>query len=377
MNILFLSHQSEHVFGGEIVSLEMMQEMQKRGDRVFLATPRGKLYDLASSLGIETLAIDSIEFSRNIEIVPEFILCWCKTHLALMQFARKHEVNLIHAISGKAMVYAWWGAFFRPVVWHHHNIMVRTLGNRFWLNILAFQASRILVPSNATRVSLLENSIPAEKVLTMYNGFSVEKWPSVWESRKATGKTKPFRIGFVGEISRRKGVDILIQVTRALKEKASLPFEVLIFGEPAKEKHFADQVRLDAERLNEIKFMGRTDKVTEAYAQFDVVVVPSRQDPLPTVIIEAFLSCLPVLAPRVGGIPEMIKDGESGYLCDRVDEYVDKILHYMSDPELLREQGEAARMLAVKRFSITSVGDTLDQVYREVLHRYESKTRTA
>lgn len=363
MNILFLSHQSENVYGGEIVSLEMMLELQKRGHRVILATPAGKLADQADRAGVPVKHIPSMEFSRNIELAPEFVKCWCATHLTLMNLVREKNVQLVHAISLKAMVYGWFGAFFHPVIWHHHNIMKKSLSNRFWLQLLARQASKILVPSAATKDSLVQNGVSESAIEVLYNGFL----PTGWTERAARRASDVFTIGYVGEISGRKGVDRLIEAVKQVKQKATTSFQLKIIGEPVNETDFAMRLRLDTEQMDEVQWLGRQDNIRDHYQKFDVVVVPSRQDPLPTVIIEAYFSGVPVLASDVGGIPEMVVDGETGYICRTNQEFADKLMYLMQNEGELHKFGRSARLFAEDRYSVSRVGAELEKIYGKVV----------
>ena len=165
------------------------------------------------------------------------------------------------------------------------------------------------MPSSATRSALLASGISAEKVHVLRNGFRLEEWAA----RPPRGLNQPFRIGMIGEISPRKGSD---RLEGFLKELAGEPdFEVLVVGEGLSDPDFAEKIR---ERLasNKVKFLGRISPMKDFYREMDLLFVPSRQDPLPTVIVEAGLSAVPVLGARVGGIPEMIENGQNGFLFD-------------------------------------------------------------
>jgi glycosyltransferase involved in cell wall biosynthesis len=90
---------------------------------------------------------------------------------------------------------------------------------------------------------------------------------------------------------------------------------------------------------------------------FDLFVFPTRFDYSPYAVIEAMTAGVPVLATRVGAIPEMVEDGVSGYLVAREDPavYADHLLRLLRDPERARAMGRRGRERAQARFTWTHV----------------------
>ena len=187
------------------------------------------------------------------------------------------------------------------------------------------------------------------------NGFRVSEW------RARPPRHGPlFRIGIVGEISHRKGTDRLEPLLRELAGEANL--QVLVIGEGLSEPEFAKELK---RRLasRQVRFLGLRTRMKEIYQELDVLFVPSRQDPLPTVIIEAALSGVPVVGARNGGIPEMIAEGKNGYLFDTEAEAAAAI---RTTRERWDSLTRGARDFAACRYDIAKLTDELLAHYEGV-----------
>jgi len=111
------------------------------------------------------------------------------------------------------------------------------------------------------------------------------------------------------------------------------------------------------------------EKMPHVYSISDVVVLPSLREGTPLVLLEAMACGKPVVATRVGGIPEIVKHGENGLLVRPKDiEGLSKaILTLLEDPDLREEMGKKARRRAVKEFDWDIKADEVIRVYKEVL----------
>jgi glycosyltransferase involved in cell wall biosynthesis len=123
----------------------------------------------------------------------------------------------------------------------------------------------------------------------------------------------PLRVGYVGTLVWHKGVHVLVDAMRHVPRGQ---VEALIFGDTETIPDYTAERRASARGLP-IRFMGRfeRDDVSEVYSQFDVLVVPSLWlENSPLVIHEAFMAGVPVVGARIGGISDLVRDGENGLL---------------------------------------------------------------
>ena len=276
------------------------------------------------------------------------------------EIVTKNSIQIIHTTSLKAMVFAWALGRRWPVYWHHHDIMPKKFFNSLWIRALGIRAEKVLVPSMATKESLLSAGLSSEKVNVLHNGFSL----SDWKPRPRRSQFSKIIIGMIGEISPRKGSDRISSILDHLKRKGFENYELWIIGEGLSNLHFAENLKRALASNPRVKFLGRRSDVRELLQELDVLFVPSQQDPLPTVIIEAGLSGLPVIASPVGGSPEMVKHGVNGFLAANNDEFASNTLK-LQEEKLYGEMAAAARKLAEENWDLAKVTDQLIGYYED------------
>jgi glycosyltransferase involved in cell wall biosynthesis len=142
------------------------------------------------------------------------------------------------------------------------------------------------------------------------NGF-LPLWPQ--HNAGALSGHAPLRVGYVGTLVWHKGIHVLVD---AIKQLPAGQVNALIFGDTDTFPEYTADLRAAAHGLP-VRFMGRfeRDRVAEIYSQFDVLVVPSLWlENSPLVIHEAFMTRMPVVGARIGGIADLVQHGENGLL---------------------------------------------------------------
>jgi len=154
--------------------------------------------------------------------------------------------------------------------------------------------------------------MPSSKMIVSDNGMATLPPGDAIPQRQAG---LPVRFGFVGTLAWHKGVHVLIDAVRALPSNT---WELVVFGDERVAPEYSSSLREQARGLP-IRFAGsfaRRD-ITRAYAEIDVLVVPSIWlENSPLVIHEAFLAGVPVVGSRLGGTADLIEHGVSGLLYD-------------------------------------------------------------
>ncbi|MHB1658401.1 glycosyltransferase family 4 protein [Acidithiobacillus sp. 'AMD consortium'] len=170
------------------------------------------------------------------------------------------------------------------------------------------------------------------------------------------------RIGFIGQLVPAKGVDILIGAFKA----AVLPDAELWIAGSGKPDYEAS-LRKNA-ASTPVRFLGRVPP-RDFYPQVDIVVVPSLwQEPLGLVVAEALAFGKPVIASKRGGIPEMIKDGETGLLFDpnRPEDLQESLHHLGSDRAMRVRMGKMAKISSTNFLDVTRWVDGYIGIYRQL-----------
>lgn len=153
-------------------------------------------------------------------------------------------------------------------------------------------------------------------------------------------------VGFSGRWSVEKNPLGFIQIASALRDEGNVHFVMTGAGKMADEV----QAAFEASGLSDARFhiLGAVDDLGEVLPGYDVLVVPSTLDGRPVVILEALAAGVPVVASRIGGIPELVIPGLNGALCDPgdVEGFVQAIRDLTGDPERLAAAKAAARTFA-------------------------------
>jgi len=121
----------------------------------------------------------------------------------------------------------------------------------------------------------------------------------------------------------------------------------------------------------DVLFLGKQDEVQEKLAAADIMLMPSELESFGLAALEAMACEVVPIATRVGGVPEVIEHGKSGYLADVGD--VDTMARYaielLDDEPRLREMGREARVMAKSRFCASKIVPQYEEFYRRVLER--------
>ncbi len=116
------------------------------------------------------------------------------------------------------------------------------------------------------------------------------------------------------------------------------------------------------------------ERMLQEIAAARAVVLFSRQENAPTIIAQAMAAGKPVVASRVGGVPEMVNDGETGFLVSSEDEsaLADRLARVLADQPLCRRMGDRAHEIALNRFAPRAIAELTVQAYRTALSQEES-----
>lgn len=222
-------------------------------------------------------------------------------------------------------------------------------------------ANKIVAISEAVKVdSLKRYQLPPEKLIVIPNGVDVQKF-----FIKPRALTSPGKIilGSVGRLTEQKNFSFLIKALANFKDKN---FECLIAGEGELRKDL--QTQIDSLELGQkIKLVGLQKDIPVFLQQLDVFILPSLWEGLGIVALEAGLTGLPVLAARVDGLKEIIKDEATGWLFDPQDEKdLAAKLSYVFDfnnREILKDRGRKLQVAVLERFDIKNIVRQYEKLY--------------
>ncbi|MBZ5611416.1 MAG: glycosyltransferase family 4 protein [Acidobacteriia bacterium] len=224
-------------------------------------------------------------------------------------------------------------------------------------------------------LQLFRGYIDPAKLEVIANGV-----PEIQFRERAFGRQAGWRIGVVGRISPEKGQAEFVHAAALLHPKfPNAKFLICgapLFADPA----YFNRVQSQARGLP-VEFLGWRDDVASVFADLDLLVVPSRQEGMGRVVVEAFSAGVPVVAYPTGGIPELVVDGETGFLAPEKssEALADRIATVMTtQPDSLRRIVANARQTWERSYTLAVYQERItDLMERSVsLCRAERETAT-
>ena len=224
-------------------------------------------------------------------------------------------------------------------------------------------ASHVIPVSETLKAELLAFSGAGLPLTKIHSGVD----PSVF--LPGSGETGGRSILWVGRMTREKGVEYLI---RAMKDiSIAHPSASLLLVGDGPLRGSLETLARDIGVSEFVSFMGWKDhsEMVSIYAASDIVALPSLSEGLPMVLLEAMASGKPVVATRVGGIPELIDQGGNGYLVapGSESEIADRVMELLARPELAAQMGTASRALVESSHSWVAVAMRVSSVYASVV----------
>ena len=252
-------------------------------------------------------------------------------------------------------------------------------------------AAGVIAVSGGMRQDILRSypTVDPDKVHVVHNGIDIEEWSPNPDTSALTARgidPEAPTIVFVGRITRQKGLPYFLRAVRELPTDYQV---VLCAGAPdtpeiaAEVDQLVGELSKTRDNIHLITDFLPRHELTQVLTHATTFVCPSVYEPLGIVNLEAMACGTPVVASATGGIPEVVVDGETGYLVEfdqledgtgtpvDPDRFVadlrDALVRMVSDPQRAKEMGEASRRRAAEHFSWASIAERTLDVYRTVL----------
>jgi glycosyltransferase involved in cell wall biosynthesis len=211
--------------------------------------------------------------------------------------------------------------------------------------------------------------IPARKLKTITSGVDVSRFSSAVPLRRSAlgWRDDDIVIGCVARLEPEKSHELLLEAVREVRKR--LPHTRLLLmgdgGERERLLAIAQALGLNGS----IKFLGIRGDIPELLGTCNLVALASSREGLPIALLEAMAAGKPVVATRVGSVPELVKDGQTGVLVPPgdVDAMVSALHGLISDPDKSQRFGKQALAVVQARYSFKQTLEQYDAVYRAVL----------
>jgi glycosyltransferase involved in cell wall biosynthesis len=228
------------------------------------------------------------------------------------------------------------------------------------------EIDRMIVPTMLMQNILTAHGLAADKISLCRYGIDVPKTPE--DSRSSRGAGLTLRVGFIGTLKHLKGAHVLLAAIRALPRDC--PVELHVYGDPAADPAYADELHHLSEGEDRIHFRGTfpNDRIGSVLSEIDVLAVPSLwYENTPLVVYSAQAAGCPIIASDLGGLAEVVRDGEDGMLFEagnvtRLSAAIERLVH---DRDYLCMLAANARQPK----SVAEYVREIEAIYSEVVDR--------
>ncbi len=358
----FGRHNEVHIAYGEINDV----------DKDFL--------EICQKLKIKTIAVPYL--TRNIDLGREYLAI-----IEISKILKQGQYDLIHLNSSKAgLLGALATKFYNSnplnirmrIVYTAHGFVFNEPLSKLKKKIYKLSETIstgleniIIAVSEADRQSAINNKITTpEKIFTVHNGLDPVEYmfyDTDTAKHKLGLKSDKKYFGTIASFYPTKGYPHLVEAIKMLRDQGSRlidNYHWIFIGDGPQLSDIKEQVN-DNDLGHFIKFVSKENRAYQYLKAFDVFILPSVKEGLPYTILEAGLAKIPTIATRVGGIPEIITDQQTGLLVTPANplslaQAMEKI---SSDQELARQMAENNYNNIIKNFSLEQTLQKTEELY--------------
>jgi glycosyltransferase involved in cell wall biosynthesis len=333
-------------FGAENVILELAKGLQHTDYRPIIGvfkngSPAAEaLAEMAQRYGIASVGFDD---QRPFDH---------RAAGAIRNFIKEQQIDIVHSHGYKANVYA------QAV---KHRVATRTIAtchpwtettyslrSRVYTRLDKFllpRFDRVVAISDEMKKEVLQARVPRYKIAVIPNGIDLQRLKVTEEKQKIRTElglpSEGIIIGTIGRLVQEKGQYLLVEAAARLAKNFLNAF-YLIVGDGPLRQGLQEQAR-KAGVENRFIFSGVSDQIPKLLGLMEVFVLPSLSEGLPMVILEAMAARKPIIATKVGAIPQLLRDRESALLVKpNAAELADAIAYLLNHPATAQRFGQKA-----------------------------------
>lgn len=353
-------------FGAENVLIELCKELRHTNFKPILG-----IFKNRRNLHLE-VAEKAKQYNLPVAIFPCDRKFDLKTFLAVRKFLKNSRIDIIHTHNYKSNFYALFSSLGMnmSLIATCHNWLGNTAKMKFYANLDKFflnRFDRVIAVSDNIKQEILRQKIQPKKVLTIPNGIDIKRFSGNVDGnglRREFGIEQDCKIiGTIGRLTKEKGHTVLLAASEKVLQKYPKAVFLLVGDGPLRE---------DLEKKvgkSSVIFTGVRNDMPSVYSAIDVFVLPSLNEGLPMVLLEAMCSKKPIVATKVGAIPTVVNNTKTGLLVDPGDEnqLAKALLYLLCDEDKGKLMGEEGYKTVSNNFSSQKMAEKYVEVYKEIL----------
>lgn len=398
--------------GGHVNNaVQLSKALFDRGHEITIITTPHRHPGNQPNNGLEWAEVVCLPISGSYPSIKYGLEYTFKTLQKIRELHKIEKFDVIHGHSGFSMLGLITGiggritrvpsihSIYSPIqpIISHNTVMF--FSNKILSKFYLSQVNKIIAATKNIQCSLIMAGVPDYKIEMIPPGIDTKIYnPSISDNNVRKhfdiGSDQPLLL-YVGNLTKIKGIHILIEALRIMTKQFPDAKLLMALNMPLSKYEEEDSAGLyDTERDFEIKEkiksyglndniipLGIVKNMPQIMAASDVFITPFLNTvgvvDYPTSLLEAMAVGKPVIATRVGGIPEIVKHKENGLLVEpnNVDELVAAILYMLNNKEEAKDMGKEGAKIISEKFRSETVADTLERIYEEVILNYSSNRR--
>jgi glycosyltransferase involved in cell wall biosynthesis len=354
-------------YGAENMLLNLIGNDESTGSQNLLAViynhhhPNTELYDRAIERGIKA---QLVRYQGRIDR---------QGFREIRRLVREHDI--IHTHGYKADLYGYGAARLegKPIVATCHNWLAggAMLAAYNFLDRIALKRfDAVSAVSQTIAERLVSLGVSRERLTVISNGIDVRAFEAASSASQPEAQARNEQvIGIVARLDLQKGFECLLNALAMLRD--SFPEVRLVIAGEGPDRAKIEQMVSRRKLGGVVTIAGQQTDMPAVYAAIDIFVLPSLNEGLPMTLLEAMAASKPIVATRVGAVPSVITDGETGLLVEPADEpgLTKALAQLLANPELRRRLAEKARAHVEQHYTAAAMSRKYLAMYREVLAR--------
>ena len=363
--------------GGERTFLQLIEGLPKERFRIYVSTSRDGIF--SKVLNDKGIAVNHLDLSKrvNFENIRE-----------LRRLIQTNKIDIIHSQGGRADFYARLNGrplrpgtkvvstIATPVEGYDVNPLKKII-YCFFDRLSERFVDRFIVVSEALRRTMIDgHNVTPDKVIKVYNGIELNEYRPNTSDRSSLHIRNEYGIGttdvIIGAIGRlvwQKGFGYLIKALPEIAKRHPAVKVIFVGDGPYREslEMLCRQLGVEDKTI----FTGYRSDIKEFLSAMDIKVIPSLAEGFPMVTLEAMAMEKPIVATSIDGITEQITDGVEGILVPPMDPnaIAAAINRIIENKELARSLGSAARKRVEREFTVETMINETEKVYRLLLNQ--------
>ncbi|MBN2746596.1 MAG: glycosyltransferase [Bacteroidales bacterium] len=347
----------------------------------------GEMNNLSIFYGLKNEPILLPEFSRRFNLINDF-----KSYFAIKRYIKELKPLVVHTHTAKPGVlgrYAAYTSKVKVIVHTYHGHLYRGYFNKIVTRLILWTdkrmvrySSAIIALTNSQKKDLIDflQIADTEKVRVIFPGIELDRFSFKLKAREKFRKRfhvddQCLALGIVGRLVEIKNIKLFLRGIKKLKTEG-IRVKGIVVGDGPEKRHLKDYCLTLGLTFAEfsvgtqdesVVFTSWQKDLTKVYSGLDGLALTSENEGAPYSLMEAQLVGLPIIASKVGGVEDIVLDGQTGLLFETEESFYTQLILWASNPELRKNLAANSRNFALASFNADRMTAETKKLYESLI----------